>query len=296
MGWQGGQGRIGVALAAPAVVGLVCFVALPFVAAVVVSFSDLRLAAPTAPHWVGWAQYMRVLGDPLFRRALANNLLFAAVVVPVQTALALALAVALHRRWAGRGAVRALLFLPVLFPMALVAVVWTLLLAPGPHGPVNALLAAASGGAWRPHDFLHDPHWALPAIIALSVWQGMGFQMVILAAGLEAIPPERYEAARVDGAGPWRRLLHVTVPGLAGPLTFVVVATSILAFRLFDQVRIMTRGGPSGATTTVIHEAVVATFDRQEVARGAAMTTLFFLLVAALALIQRRLFTRGAGR
>ena len=289
----GRAGRVGWVLAGPAAVGLVCFVLLPFAAALLLSFTDLRLGAPTAPHLVGWEQYRRVLADPLFWRAAANNLLFAVVVVPVQTVLALALALALHPRLPGRGVARGLFFLPVLLPMALVAVVWTLLLAPGEGGAVNALLAALSFGGWTPRDFLHDPAWALPAIIVLSVWQGVGFQMVVLLAGLEGIPGELYEAARVDGAGPLQRLRHVTLPGLSAPLAFTVVATTLLALRLFDQVRIMTRGGPDGATTTVVYEAVVATFDRQEVGRGAAMTVLFCLAAALLALVQHHLLTRG---
>jgi len=276
-------------MAAPALIGLALFVALPFVAAVVLSFTDEHLGSPLATRFVGWEQYRRLLADPLFRRALANNLYFAALVVPVQTGAALGLALLLNRRLAGRAIFRTLFFLPVVFPMALVAVVWVVIYAPGPTGPMNALLAAATGGGWSPREFLHDPVWAMPALILLSIWQGVGFQMVVLLAGLQAIPGELYEAAAVDGASPWGRLRHVTLPGLRNPLIFCVVVTAILAFRLFDQVRIMTRGGPNGATTTVIFEAVAAAFDRQEVARGAAITVLFFLLVVAITAAQRRL-------
>lgn len=276
-------------MAAPALVGLTLFVALPFVAAAVLSFTDERLGSPLATRFVGWEQYRRLFADPLFRRAIANNLYFAAAVVPVQTGAALGLALLLNRRLAGRAIFRTLFFLPVVFPMALVAVVWVVIYAPGPAGPLNALLTAATGGGWSPRDFLHDPEWAMPALILLSIWQGVGFQMVVLLAGLQAIPGELYEAAAVDGASCWGRFWHVTLPGLRNPLIFVAVVTAILAFRLFDQVRIMTRGGPNGATTTVIFEAVAAAFERQEVARGAAITVLFFLLVVAITAAQRRL-------
>jgi len=285
----------GPAMVAPAVLGLVAFVALPFLAAVVLSFTDERLGSPLATRFVGWEQYRRVVADPLFRRALVNNLYFAAVVVPVQTVVALGLALLLNRRLAGRGLFRTLFFLPVVFPMALVAVVWVLIYAPGPDGTVNALFAVVTGGAWTARDFLHDPAWAMPALILLSIWQGVGFQMVVLLAGLQAIPGELYEAAAVDGAGPWGRFWHVTLPGLRNPLIFVAVVTAILAFRLFDQVRIMTRGGPNGATTTVIFEAVAAGFDRQEVARGAAMTVLFFCIVVMITAVQRRLVRQSGG-
>jgi multiple sugar transport system permease protein len=282
-------------MAAPAVVGLAVFVGLPFFAALVLSFTDERLGSPLATRFVGWEQYRRVLADPMFLRALANNLYFAAVVVVVQTVAALGLALLLNRRLAGRALFRTLFFLPVVFPMALVAVVWVLIYAPGAEGTMNAVLRAATGGGWSPRDFLHDRAWAMPALMLLSVWQGVGFQMVVLLAGLQAIPSELYEAAAVDGAGPWGRFWHVTLPGLRNPLIFVAVVTAILAFRLFDQVRIMTRGGPDGATTTVIFEAVVAAFDRQEVARGAAMTVVFFCLVVAITAIQRRLIRQRGG-
>jgi multiple sugar transport system permease protein len=282
-------------MAAPAVIGLAVFVALPFLAAVVLSFTDERLGSPLATRLVGWEQYRRVLADPLFRRALLNNLYFAAVVVPVQTVAALGLALLLDRRLAGRALFRTLFFLPVVFPMALVAVMWVPIYAPGPDGAMNAMLVTATGGGWSPRDFLHDPAWAMPALMLLSVWQGVGLQMVVLLAGLQAIPGELYEAAAVDGAGPWGRFWHVTLPELRNPLIFVAVVTAILAFRLFDQVRIMTRGGPNGATTTVIFEAVAAAFDRQEVARGAAMTALFFCIVVAITAAQRRLLREREG-
>ena len=137
----------GPAMAAPALLGLAVFVALPFLAALVLSFTDERLGSPLATRFVGWEQYRRIFADPLFRRGLGNNLYFAAVVVPVQTAVALGLALLLNRRLAGRGLFRTLFFLPVVFPMALVAVVWVLIYAPGPDGMMNACFAAATGAA-----------------------------------------------------------------------------------------------------------------------------------------------------
>jgi len=275
--------------ALPAAAGLGLFLALPFLLAVGLAFTNLRLGSPLPMEFVGWEQFRRLAQDPAFHRALLNNALFAAVVVPVQTGLALALALLLDRPLRARVLFRTLFFLPVVFPMSLVAVVWILIYAPGPDGLLNALFGTLSLGAWGARDFLHDPAWALPAIMLTSLWQGVGFQMVILLAGLQTIPGELYGAAAIDGAGPWRRFLHVTLPGLRHTLSFVVLVTTILAFRLFDQVQIMTRGGPGEATTTVIYEAVQAAFARQQVAAGSAMTVVFFLVVLALTLLQRRL-------
>ena len=278
-------------MAAPGLVGLGVFVALPFALAVGVSFTNLRLGSPLPLEWVGIEQYRRIFSDPTFFRALMNNGVFALVIVPVQTALALGLALLLNRPLKGMALFRTLFFMPVVFPMSLVAVVWMLIYAPSANGLMNAVLSVVTVGLWTAQDFLHDPVLALPAIILLSLWQGMGFQMVIILAGLQAIPTVLYEAAAIDGSNSWNQFFYVTLPQLRNTLIFVMLVTSILAFRLFDQVEIMTQGGPNDATTTVMYEAVKVAFEQQKIAKGAAMTVVFFLIVLAIALLQR-LFIR----
>lgn len=275
--------------AGPALVGLALFVALPFVLAVGLSFTNLRLGSPLPLEFVGAEQFRRILTEPTLLRALANNGLFALVVVPVQTLLALGLALLLNRRLPGLVLFRTIFFMPVVFPLSLVAVVWVLIFAPGPSGMLNHALDFITLGAWQPRDFLHDPHLALPAIMLTSIWQGAGFQMVIILAGLQAINQELYEAAAMDGAGRWQQFVHITLPQLRNTLIFVVLVTTILAFRLFDQVQIMTQGGPRGATTTAMYEAVQAAFSRQQVAKGAAITVILFLLVVIITFLQRRI-------
>lgn len=277
-------------MTAPAAAGLFLFVGLPLVLAAAMSLTNLRLGSPLPLEWVGFEQYRRLAGDPGFHRALLNNLYFAAVVVPVQTTMALAAALVLNTSFRGRVLARAAFFLPVVFPMAMVAVAWELLYAPGPDGPLNALLRTVTFGAWAPRDFLRDPLLAMPSLMALSIWQGMGLQMVVLLAGLQTIPKALYESARLDGAGAWARFRHVTLPQLRNPLVFVVVITGILAFRLFDQVQILTRGGPANATTTVMYEAVTASFQRQQVGLASAMSVVFFVVVLGLTGLGRRFF------
>ncbi|MFW5802947.1 MAG: carbohydrate ABC transporter permease [Verrucomicrobiota bacterium] len=287
-GRQSGSGGLaGTLFAAPAIIGLFLFIAVPFAMAIVVSFTDLRLGSPLSPRFVGFEQYRRIFTNPSFCRALINNGIFAAVVVPLQTALALALAVLLNANLRGKILFRTLFFMPVVFPMSLVAVVWKLLLAPGPNGMINTLIGSLSFGAVQTTDILHNPLLALPAIMVLSIWQGVGFQMVILLAGLQEIPTELYEAAAIDRAGRWRQFTHVTLPQLRNPLIFTGLVTTILAFRVFDQVQIMTRGGPANATTTVMYEAVRAAFERQQIARASAMTVVFFVIVLLVTWIQR---------
>jgi multiple sugar transport system permease protein len=275
-------------MSAPALLGLGLFVAVPFLLAIVLGFTNLRLGSPLPVEWVGLEQYRRIFADPSFTRALLNNLLFTVAVVPLQTVLALLLALLLNRKLYGVVGFRTLFFLPVVFPLSLVAVVWILIFAPGPNGMMNGFLEVVTFGAWTPRDFLHDPRLALPAIMLTSIWQGTGFQMVILIAGLQGINPELYEAAAIDGAGRRQQFWHITLPQLRNTLVFVLLVTTILAFRLFDQVQIMTQGGPRDATTTVMFEAVQASFARQQVARGAAMTVVLFTVVLLISYLQRR--------
>lgn len=277
----------GWAVATPALLGLTLFIALPFLLAITLAFTNLRLGSPLSTEFLGFEQFRRIVSDQSFQRALFNNAVFALVVVPMQTLCALLLALVLNQPLKGRVVFRTLFFMPVVFPMSLVAVVWILIYAPGPNGLMNGLLSFITWGEWEPKDFLREPFLALPAIMLTSIWQGVGFQMVILLAGLQAIPEDLYEASAVDGARRWAQFWHVTLPGLRNTLIFVVLVTTILAFRLFDQVQIMTQGGPQNATTTVMYEAVHAAFERQQVARGAAMTVVFFLIVLAITWSQR---------
>ena len=275
-------------MAGPAALGLLLFVALPFFIAFLFSFYQVRIGSPDGPEWVGFRHYLRLWEDATFRRALLNNALFAAIVVPLQTVLALALALLINRPLLGRTFFRTVFFLPVIFPMALVAVVWQLIFSPEATGLANSFLQFLTFGWWQPTDFLRHPHYALPAIMIMSIWQGCGFQMIILLAGRQGIPEHLYEAATVDGANPWQQFWHITLPGLRNTLIFVVLVTTILAFRLFDQVHILTQGGPRNATTTVMFEAVRSIYERGQVGLGSAMTVIFFIIVVGLALLQRK--------
>ena len=279
--------RLAWLFASPALLGLSCFVLLPFVLSVILSFTNLRLGSPLPMEFMGFSQYQRIFSDQAFLAALRNNSLFALIVVPLQTALALLLALLVNQPLRGMVIFRSLFFMPVVFPLSLVAVVWIIVFAPGPQGLLNQVLETITLGAWQARDFLHDPVWALPAISLTSIWQGVGFQMVILLAALQGIAHELYEAARVDGANRWQQFVCITLPQLRNAIIFVVLLTTILAFRLFDQVQIMTQGGPNHATTTVMYEAVNSAFGSQQVARAAAMTVVFFTIVLLITLLQR---------
>lgn len=277
---------------APAGIGLLIFVVVPFIIAAWLSLHNVRLDSPNPPSWFGLEQYRRILVDPVMRGefylGLKNNLVFAVIVVPLQTALALALALLLNRPLKAMAFFRTFFFMPVVFPMALVAVVWKVIYSRGELGMLNSFLDFVSFGALGPYDWLGNPKTALLAIIIMSIWQGAGLQMVIILAGLQSISNDLYEAAILDRAGRWQQFLHVTFPGLRNTLIFVVMVTTILSFRLFDQVYIMTQGGPQGSTSTIMYQAVTSAFDANNVGRASAITVLFFIIVLSIALVQRR--------
>jgi multiple sugar transport system permease protein len=187
----------------------------------------------------------------------------------------------------GRVFFRTVFFTPVTVVMAAASTVWLLLF--NPNGLINSIFEVVTFGRFGP-DWLNDPTWALLAIIVVSVWQGVGFQMVILLAALQDVPRELYEAASIDGASPWRQFVHVTLPGIRNPLIFVVTVTTILAMRLFDQPTLMPRspGGPLDSTRTMMIHMVDLGFGRQAVGRGSAIAVLFFLIVLTLTIVQRR--------
>ncbi|KPN19204.1 sugar ABC transporter permease [Arthrobacter sp. BL-252-APC-1A] len=283
-------------MAAPAMLLLILFVAVPFVAAIGFSLYNVRLGDPREPNFMGFTQYARILTDPdvsaQFLSSLGHNLIFAVIVVPVQTALALALAMLVKRALPGMAVFRAVYFLPVIFPMALVAIIWRLILARGDQGLLNATLNFFSGGNFGAQDWLGSELTALGSVIVLSIWQGCGFQMVILLAALQQVPGELYEAAELDRANGWQRLLHVTLPGIRTTLVFVALYTTILSLRVFDQIYVLAKSGGGlneDATRTVMYQAVTAAFDQNNIGRASAISVVFFILVLILSLIQRRL-------
>lgn len=229
--------------------------------------------------------------DPQFLRSVANTLLFALLVVPLQTALALAMALWVNQRFRGRVLLRTVFFAPVVTSMVVVAAIWGLLLH-ADVGLVNQVLRAVLGANAPQPDWLGDPRTAMLSIALMSAWQGAGFQMLIFLSGLQGISAEQYEAAEVMGASRWQMFLYITLPGLRRTLVFVLAATTIMAFGLFTQVDVLTSGGPRDATSTIIFHAVRVGFREQDIAYGSAMTLVFFVLVLLLSLGQRRLMAR----
>ena len=238
------------------------------------------------------ARYLVGARDPLFLRSVVNTLLFAVLVVPLQTALAFGMALWVNRQFRGRVVLRTVFFAPVVTSMVVVSAIWGLLLH-SESGLVNQVLAAVFGAQAPQPDWLGDPRIAMLSIALMSAWQGAGFQMLIFLSGLQGISREQYEAAEVMGASRWQQFLYITLPSLRRTIVFVTLATTIAAFGLFTQVDILTGGGPQDATSTIIFHSVRVGFREQDIAYGSAMSLFFFVLVLVLALVQKKLMERS---
>ena len=275
-------------MSAPAIVLLLVFLVTPFILAIGLSFTNQRLIPnPNLPTmFVGVRNFMRLLSDDTFHRAILNNLYFTAVVVPLQTSLALTMAMLVNLRLKFTNLFRTIYFSPVVITMVVVAIVWYLLYNPE-QGFINKTLNTLTFGAWPQLRWIHSTTWALPAIMILSIWQGVGFQMIIFLAGLQEIPKELYEVCDVDGASKWQRFWNVTFPLLRNTTLFVVISTTILSFKLFKQVWVMTQGGPQEATMTAIVMMYRQGFQRGNIGYASAIAVLFFIIVLIISMIQR---------
>jgi len=272
----------------PALILLFVFLILPFILALGFSFTDQRLIPnlnlPT--RFIGLRNYIRLAADSNFHIALRNNFLFVIIVVPLQTILALCLAMLINRKIQFVNVYRTVFFSPVVTTMVVVAIVWSFLYHPD-SGFINKMLNFLSFGKISGISWLNDTFWALPAIIILSIWQGVGFQMIIYLAGLQDIPLELYESSMMDGAGPWKNFVHITLPQLKNTTIFVAVSTTILAFKLFTQVWVLTKGGPQNATITSIVYLYKQGFKQLKVGYAASIAIVFFIIVLLISLIQR---------
>jgi multiple sugar transport system permease protein len=241
-------------------------------------------------EWTSWnwgqTRWVLLAGDAVFMKSLVNTFTFALIVVPVQGGLGLLLALIINQRTPGINIFRTIYFMPVVVSMVVVALLWRFIYDPQ-NGLLNTVLGLVTFGAFEPLDWLGDPSTALPAVIAMSIWQGVGFHMVIWLAGLQTIPYVLYEAASVAGANGWQQFRNVTWPGLHNTAVFVLVTITMQAFGLFTQIDVMTRGGPLDATTTVIFQAVQKGYEKQDIAYGSAISVVFFIMVLTVALIQR---------
>lgn len=226
--------------------------------------------------------------DPGFWIALKNTLIFTFVSTPILVGLGLALALALHVNRKAGPLYRAFFFLPYVLPISAVTLIWSYLL-----NPDRGLIAGLLHQLGKPGvGFLSDPHLAMPAIIATTVWWSVGFNLVLFLAGLQDIDRSLYEAASLDGANSWQRFRYITIPGLRHVMVLVAVTQLIASFQIFGQVYIMTRGGPGRATEVLIQHIYEAGFKNYQLGYAAAVSVFLFVVMAAVSAIQFRLLSR----
>ena len=276
----------GALMVSPSVVLLVLFFFIPVLLAFLLAFTNARLISPSI-SFAGLDNFTRLAQDPLFWKSLRNTLYFAVVVVPLQSAFALLLALLVNEKVRGTTFFRTLYFVPVVTSIVVVSILWKFMYQP--DGLVNNVLQSLSFNVIQGTDWLNNPSAAMPAIIFMSIWQAVGFHMVIWLSGLQTIAPELYEAADLDGASRWQKFRFVTWPGLKNTRTFILVTITIAALSLFAQINIMTNGGPLDATTTVVFQAVRVGYQQQQTAYASAISLVFFILVLAVSLFQRYL-------
>ena len=270
---------------APSAVALIVFTIWPIVQAFWMSLHEWSFMAQERP-FVGAGNYQELVGDPRFWNALRNTVVYTIVGGPFQIGLALLLAVALNGKIRGRAFLRSAYFIPVISSLAIMAIVWAFLFDPD-IGLVSAWLAELGLPriAW-----LREPGTAMLAVIVVGIWKTLGFNMVILLAGLQGSPAEHYEAAEIDGASRWQQFLHITIPGLRQTLLFVTVISVIASLQAFDQIYVMTRGGPLFSTETLVSYVYRQGFELFRLGYASAISWVLFLIIVVLAVFQLRFF------
>lgn len=280
---------------APALLAIAVFFVVPVAAALAMSVTDFdiyALADLRNLRFVGLDNYARLLATPLFWQALGNTMFFVLVGVPVSIGVSLGAALLLNSPLARfKGFYRTALFAPVVTTLVAVAVVWRYLLHTR-YGLINHALGSIGVS---PVDWLGDPRWAMPAIVLLSVWKNFGYNMIILLAGLQAIPKDLYEAASLEGANTWQQLRHITLPALAPLLLMVSILTMAGHFQLFAEPYVMTQGGPAQRTVTVLYFMYEEGFKWWSLGSASAVAFVLFVFMFVFTLLQLRVARRSEG-
>jgi len=277
---------------APALLILLLTVLAPALMALGLSVTRTGLDLSEPPVFIGLANVRRLLEDPLFRRVLITTALYLCGVVPPIVLGSLLLALLVNRALPGIHWIRGALYTPVLVSIVVAAIAFRWLYAE--NGLINGWLASLSGGTLPPLGFLTDPRLALPAVMLVTLWKGLGYYMVIFLGGLQGIPGDLYEAAELDGSRGWRRHVDITLPLLMPYVVLVAVMSAIAATKTFEEVFLMTQGGPADATRTVVYYVYDLAFQELEISYACTAGLALFLLVLGLGVVQQLL--RGTGQ
>ena len=268
----------------PALLLIGISVLLPALMALVMSFSSTGLDVSEPLRFAGLENLQRLISDPMVRRVLITTFLYLVGVVPPIVLGSLGLAVLVNQSLPGRHLLRGAFYTPVLVSIVVAAIAFRWLYAE--NGLINGWLGALLGPAFSPIGFLTSPFLALPAVMLVTLWKGLGYYMVIFLAGLQGIPKELYEAAELDGSYGWRQHLHITLPLLRPYVTLVAVVSSIAATKVFEEAFLMTQGGPADATRTIVYYVYDQAFAELEISYACTLGLALFLLVLLLTLVR----------
>lgn len=264
------------------------FVLLPVLAAFGISFAHWDLFTP--PKWAGLDNYRQLIfEDKLFHKVLGNTVWYVIGTVPVQMILAFFIALLLNRGVWGQNALRVIYFLPVVSSTVAVALIWSWIFNSN-FGVLNLLLSKV--GIQDLPKWLNSSQWALPALIIVAIWQGLGYSMVLFLAGLQGISREAYEAGEIDGAVGWRKHRYITLPLLSPTTFFVTIVSLIGSFQVFDLAFVMTQGGPANATNTIVYYVYQNAFQFYRMGYASAAAMILFAIILALTLFQYRMQNR----
>lgn len=276
------EAAAGYAFVTPALILIMVLLIAPIVVVLLLSLTDYQLGA-LEWSWVGLANYSDMLGDRIFLRSLGNTFIYVAIVVPGSVILGLVVAILVQERTKSKAIYQTIFFLPVTTTLIAMSVVWHFLLNPS-LGPITSLTRALGLGEF---DVFGDPDLVLVGLAVIGIWQLVGFNMILFLAGLTAIPRDLYDAADIDGAdGAWDRFARVTWPMLGPTTLFVVVTTTITAFRVFDTVAVITRGNPQGRSDVLLYTLYKVGFQDFNMGPASAMTIAFLVFVLVIALAQ----------
>lgn len=280
----------------PALLALGLFFFVPVFAALLLSFTDFdiyALANLNNLRFVGLDNYLTLLRTPLFWKALGNTFYFVILGVPLSIGASLGAALLINSKLGRfKAFFRTAYFAPVVTTLVAVAVIWRYLF----HVKYGLINYALGGIGINPVDWLGDPHWAMPSIIIFAVWKNFGYNMIILLAGLQTIPEDVYEAARIDGANGWQQFRHVTFPMLAPTMLVVSVLTMAGYFQLFAEPYVMTQGGPVESTVSVLYFMFEQGFKYWSLGVASAVAFVLFVIMFALTLVQVRITERWSDR
>lgn len=273
-------GAWGAIFVAPHAIGLALFTLVPIGIALVMSLNDWPMIG--SPTFVGLDNFTDLLGSSTFRTAMLNTLLFVVLYLPLNVIVSLGMAAWLTPKIKHRQIFRVLFFLPTVTPIVANAVVWRMLYQPG--GAIDATSQTLFG--LRAPDFLADPHWAMIAIVVMSVWQGFGYNMIVFSSALDAVPENQLEAAALDGASPWTTFWRIKLPLISPSLFFATVMTLITSFQVFIQPYIMTKGGPGESTITLVQFIYNQGFTFQKLGLAAAAAFILFVVILGVTAVQ----------